>query len=177
MEKVLNLNLDDCLRVGTYVNTHGVRGDIKVYPHTDDITRFSELDYVYMKTGKDIFKCDIKTVKYHKNMAILGFKGTDNINDIEKYKGADLFVTRDQAVPLDEGEYFICDVIGAKVVTDNDEELGLIKDVLQTGANDVYVVTGTDGKEILLPVIPDCVLDINTDDKIVKVHVMPGLID
>lgn len=177
MEKVLNLNLDDCLRVGTYVNTHGVRGDIKVYPHTDDITRFSELDYVYMKIGKDIFKCDIKTVKYHKNMAILGFKGIDNINDIEKYKGADLFVTRDQAVPLDEGEYFICDVIGAKVVTDNDEELGLIKDVLQTGANDVYVVTGTDGKEILLPVIPDCVLDINTDDKIVKVHVMPGLID
>ena len=168
---------NEYLQVGVITSTHGIRGEVKVFPTTDDPSRFEDLKEVVLDTGKEYRKLAIEGVKYFKQFVILKFKGIDNINDIEKYKGADLFVTRDQAVPLDEGEYFICDVIGAKVVTDNDEELGLIKDVLQTGANDVYVVTGTDGKEILLPVIPDCVLDINTDDKIVKVHVMPGLID
>ena len=169
--------MEEFLQVGAIANTHGIAGEVKVFPMTDDIKRFKKLKEVYLDTGKEKKLLHVVSCKFVKNQPVLKFKEFSNINEVEMYKRKGLFVTRDQAVPLDEGEYFICDVIGAKVVTDNDEELGLIKDVLQTGANDVYVVTGTDGKEILLPVIPDCVLDINTDDKIVKVHVMPGLID
>ncbi len=168
---------NDYLRVGTFVNTHGIKGEIKVYPHTDDVKRFSDLESVIIDTGKEYIRYEIQNVRYFKNMAILKFKDINNINDIEKYKGSDLLITREQAVPLEEGEYFICDIIGAVVTTDEGEELGIVKDVIQTGANDVYLVKGKDNKEILLPVIPSCVLDINTDEKTVKVHVLPGLLD
>jgi len=174
----LKVDKEELLRVGTYVNTHGVRGEIKIYPHTDDVSRFSDLDYFYLDTKKDgLVKYEIKGVKYFKNMAILKLVGIDNINDIEKYKGSDLLITREQAVPLEEGEYFLCDIIGAKVITDEDRELGVIKDVMQTGANDVYIVKQQNGKEVLLPVIPQCILDINTEEGIVKAHIMPGLLD
>jgi 16S rRNA processing protein RimM len=110
-------------------------------------------------------------------MVIMKIKGIDNINDIEKYKGADIYVTRENAVPLEDGEYYIADILGASVVTDTGEDLGVLKDVMQTGANDVYVVTLADGREALLPVIDECVLDIDTENKRVTVHLMPGLID
>ena len=177
MEICKDFDKEMSLRVGTYVNTHGIRGDIKVYPHTDDVNRFSELEYVFIDTKEGILKCEIQSVKYFKNMAIIGFKGINNINDIEKYKGSDLLITREQAVPLEENEYFICDIIGASVVTDEDEEIGIVKDLIQTGANDVYIVKGQDNKEILIPVIPSCVLDIDLDNKVVKVHLLDGLLD
>jgi len=175
--EIVNINIDECLRVGTYVNTHGVRGEIKIYPHTDDINRFSDLKSLYMKTKKEIFECKVSSVKYFKNMVIMKIKGIDNINDIERYKGSDLYVTREQAVPLEEGEYFLCDIIDAKVITDEDEEIGTVKDVLQTGANDVYIVKTPDNEEVLIPVIPSCVLDIDTENKLVKVHMLDGLME
>ena len=177
MEKIRDIDKEECLRVGTYVNTHGVRGEIKVYPHTDDMERFEDLDHLFMDTKEGLYKLEIQNVKYFKNLAILKFKTIDNINDIEKYKGSDLLITRDQAVPLSEGEYFICDIIGADVITDEGEKLGIVHDVLQTGANDVYVVKADGRKDILIPVIPSCVLDIDTDNKLVKVHVLDGLLD
>lgn len=167
--------MEDYLRVGTYANTHGVRGEIKVYPHTDDVRRFSDLDSVMLDTKDGIITYEIQSVRYYKNMAIIKFKGIDNINDIEKYKGSDIFIDRSQAVELDEDEYFLCDIIGADVYTDTDEKLGTVKEVLQTGANDVYVVQRDDKKDILIPVIPSFVLDIDTDNKLVKVHMLPGL--
>lgn len=167
--------MEDYLRVGTYVNTHGIKGDIKVYPHTDDVSRFSDLDKVMLDTKDGLITYEIQSVKYHKNMAIIKFKGIDNINDIEKYKGSDVLIERSQAVPLNEGEYFICDIIGAEVYTDTGEKLGFIKEVLQTGANDVYIVKKESGKELLIPVIPSCVLDVDTESKCVKVHMLPGL--
>ncbi len=177
MELIRDIDTEECLRVGTYVNTHGVRGEIKVYPHTDDVERFSDLSHLYMKTKEGLMKLDIKNARYFKNLAILKFKDIDNINDIEKYKGSDLFITRDQAVPLEDDEYFICDIIGADVITDEGEKLGVVKEVLQTGANDVYIVKAEGRKDILIPVIPPCVLDIDTDNKLVKVHVLDGLLD
>lgn len=108
-------------------------------------------------------------------MVILKFKGIDSINDIEKYKGRDLLVTRENAIPLEEGEYYIADILGATVVTEDGEKFGVLKDVLTTGANDVYVVEH-EGKEVLLPVIPDCVLSRNMDTKVVTVHIMEGLL-
>lgn len=169
-------NKENMLRVGTYVNTHGVRGEIKVYPHTDDVERFMDLDCFWMDTKKGLIKYEINNVRFFKNMAIIKLKGVNNINDIEMYKGSDLLITREQAVPLEEGEYFICDIIGAKVIADG-EDYGIVKDVLQTGANDVYIVKNNEGKEVLFPVIPSCILDIDTENHIVKAHILPGLVD
>ena len=107
------MNKDNCLRVGTYVNTHGIKGEIKVYPHTDDVTRFSDLESILLDTRDGLISYDIESVKYFKNMAIIKLAGIDNINDIEKYKGSDIYITRAQAVPLEEGEYFLCDIIDA----------------------------------------------------------------
>ncbi len=165
------------MRVGVYANTHGVRGEIKVFPTTDDTSRFKKLKKVYLDLGKEKMELEIQSVRFFKNLVILKFKGIDNINDIEKYKGKDLLIQRKDAVKLREDEYFICDIIGSKVVTEDGKEVGSLKEVLQTGANDVYVVTTLDKKEILLPVIKDCVLDVNIEEKIVTVHLMAGIMD
>ena len=119
---------------------------------------------------------EIEGVKYFKNQAILKVKGIDNINDIEKYKGKELFVSRENAVKLEENEYYVADLIGSTVISDETDELGHLTEVIKTGANDVYVVTTDDGKEILLPVIRECILDINIEKKIIKVHLMDGLL-
>jgi 16S rRNA processing protein RimM len=169
--------MENLLRVGVISNTHGIRGEVKVFPTTDDVNRFKELKQVILDTGKEHMNLEIESVKFFKQMAILKFKGMDNINDIEKYKGKDLLVTRDNAVQLEEDEYFIYDIIGAKVINEEEQELGELVEVMQTGANDVYVVKLLDGKEILIPVIKDCVLEVDTDNKIVQVHLMPGLLD
>jgi len=165
------------LRVGVISSTHGVRGEVKVYPTTDDVNRFRDLKTVVLDTGKELIPLEVQGVKFFKNMVILKFKGYDNINDIEKYKGKDLLVTRENAVELEEGENFIVDLIGLTVVTDEGETLGTLVDVMKTGANDVYVVETADGREVLLPVISQCVLDVKLDEGTVLVHIMLGLLD
>ncbi len=164
------------LRIGVIASAHGIRGEVKVYPTTDDIKRFENVKSVLMDTGKEHVELDIEEVKYFKNMVILKFKQFSDRNIAEKYKNKDLLVSRENAIPLGEDEYFLCDIIGAAVVTDLDEKLGIITEVLQTGANDVYVVKTPEGKEVLLPVIPQCVLDVDVEKALVKVHMMPGLI-
>jgi 16S rRNA processing protein RimM len=168
--------MDDFLRVGVISATHGIRGEVKVYPTTDDINRFKNLKQVILDTGKEQINLEIEGVKFFKQQAILKFKGIDNINDIEKYKGKDLLITRENAVKLEKDEYFIYDIIGSKVITDEEEELGELTEVMTTGANDVYIVTTKEGKEILLPSIKECILEVDAVNKIIKVHVLPGLI-
>ena len=169
--------MEELFRVGVISNTHGIRGEVKVYPTTDNVRRFDDLKEVILDTGKEQLNLHVTSVKYFKNMVILKFKGFDNINDIIPYKGMDLLVTRENAIPLEEGEYYIADIIGSKVITDEDKILGTLTDVLQTGANDVYVVKTKDGKEVLLPSIEECILDRDIENKIVKVHIMKGLLD
>lgn len=169
--------MEDMLRVGVFANTHGVRGEIKVFPTTDDVTRFKKLKKVYLDKGTEKMPLEVQSVRFFKNMVIMKFKGIDNINDIEKYKGKDLLIEREQAVPLAEDEYFICDIIGATVVTEDGTEVGVLKEVLQTGANDVYVVKTPDKGDVLLPVIDDCVLNLDVEKKTVTVRFMPGLLD
>ncbi len=169
--------MEDLLRVGVIASTHGIKGEVKVFPTTDDVMRFKKLKQVILDTGKEQLRLEIQSVRFFKQMAILKFKGIDNINDIEKYKGKDLLVTRENAVPLEADEYFIYDIIGATVYTEEEQELGTLTEVLTTGANDVYVVESTEGKEILLPVIKDCVKEIDVENKKVVVHVMEGLLD
>lgn len=169
--------MNDYFRVGVIANTHGIRGEVKVFPTTDDVTRFKTLKQVMLDTGKEKMELEIQSVKFFKNMAILKFKGIDNINDIEKYKGKDLLVTRENAVALEEDEFYLADVLDAKVVTDEGEEFGVITDVMETGANDVFVIETKEGKEVLFPVTKECILDINIDEMVVTVHVLPGLLD
>ncbi len=107
--------MEDLLQAGVITTTHGIRGEVKVYPTTDDVHRFEDLDSVLLDTGREYIELEIENVKYFKQYAILKFKGINNINDIEKYKGRSLYVTRDQAIPLDEDEYYIEDLIGLDV--------------------------------------------------------------
>ncbi|GAA4653390.1 ribosome maturation factor RimM [Anaerocolumna aminovalerica] len=168
--------MNDFLRVGVITSTHGIRGEVKVFPTTDDINRFKTLKQVILDTGKEYLDLEIEGVKFFKQYAILKFKGIDNINDIEKYKGKDLLVTRDNAVKLEEDEYFIYDILGSKVISDEGNELGELTEVLTTAANDVYVVKTKEGKEILIPSIEECILNVDTEKKEIKVHLLPGLL-
>lgn len=169
--------MEDLLRVGVIANTHGIRGEVKVFPTTDEKERFKDLKKVILDTGKEQKVLEIQSVRFFKNLVILKFKGIDNINDIEMYKGKDLLVTREDAVPLEEGEYFIADLLDLDVYSDEDEKIGVLYDVMQTGANDVYVVKTEEGKEILLPAIDECILDIDLEEKRMTVHIMEGLLD
>ena len=165
------------LRVGVITSAHGIKGEVKVFPTTDDAKRFKELKKVILDTGKEYIPMEIEHVKFFKNMVILKFRGYDNINEIEKYKSRDLLITRDQAVDLAPDEYFITDLIGLAVVSDQGVELGTLKDVLETGANDVYVVAMKDGKELMLPAIGDCILNVDLEQGRMEVHVLEGLMD
>ena len=169
--------MEDMLRVGVISSTHGVRGEVKVFPTTDDPARFEDLKTVFLDTGREKLELEITGVKFFKNMVILKFKGYDNINDIEKYRGKDLWITREQAVPLGEDENFVGDLIGLQVVTDEGETLGTMKDVMFTGANDVYVVEREDKKELLLPAIKDCILDVDLENGVMTVHLLDCLLD
>ena len=167
--------MEDMLQVGVITQTHGIRGEVKVFPTTDDAARFKKLKKVTLDNGKERRELEIASVKFFKNLVILKFKGIDNINDVEKYKKAPLYVTREDAVPLGENEYFIADLIGLKVVSDEGEALGILDDVLQTGANDVYVVKCDNGEEILVPAIKDCVKNVDIEGKEITLHLLPGL--
>lgn len=169
--------MDNLLRVGVISSTHGVRGEAKVFPTTDDPGRFRELKNVIMDTGREQLNMEIEGVKFFKNMVILKFKGYDSIEAIEKYKGKDLLITRDQAVDLGPDENFIADLIGLKVVTESGEEFGTLTDVIKTGANDVYEVKMKNGKEVLLPAIKECVLKVDLEEGVITVHIMEGLLD
>lgn len=169
--------MEKYFRVGVIANTHGIRGEVKVYPTTDDINRFKKLKKCILDTGKEYIDLNVESVKFFKNMVILKFKEYNNINDIECYKGKDILVSRDNAVRLEKGEYYIADILGAKVILEDGSEFGVLEDVMQTGANDVYVVKTLDNKEVLLPKIDECVKKLDIENKIVTVHIMKGLLD
>lgn len=169
--------MDDLLRVGVISSTHGIKGEVKVFPTTDDVNRFKKLKTVILENGKDVLELEIEGVKFFKKFAILKFKGINDINEVEKYKGKDLLIKREHAVKLGKDECFIYDIIGSRVVTDEGKELGILTEVLSTGANDVYVVTTEDKKELLLPSIKQCILDVNIKEKLITVHIMDGLFE
>lgn len=168
--------MEDLLKVGVITNTHGVHGEVKVFPTTDEAERFLELDYVLLDTGRELRKLEIQNVKFFKNLAILKFKGIDNINDIEMYKGRDLWIPREEGQELEEGEYYVADLIGMNVLLEDGTVFGTLKDVMETGANDVYVIDTKDRGEVLLPAIRECILDVNVEESTMTVHLMKGLL-
>ena len=169
--------MEDLLQVGIITSTHGVRGEVKVYPTTDDPRRFRRLKEVVLDTGREKINLEIEGVKFFKQFVILKFKGLDNINDIEKYRQKSLYVTRKNAVRLQRDEYFIADLIGLKVRDEDGTELGTVKDVIETGANDVYEVEMADGRSLLLPAIKQCILNVDVENGMMQVHVLEGLLD
>lgn len=167
--------MDNLLKVGIISNTHGIRGEIKVYPTTDDPKRYLDLEEVILDTGKEKKKMEIEKVRFYKNMVILKFKGIDDINEVLPYRQKNLYVTREQAVPLKENEYFIADLIGLAVVSDEGEELGEVTDVIQSAANDIYVIKKKGMPELLVPAIKDCIKKVDVEAGSMEIHLLPGL--
>lgn len=167
--------MEDMLKVGILSSTHGVHGEMKVFPTTDDVKRFKKLKEVMLLKGDEYLPLKIEGVKFFKQFVIIKFEGYDSINDIEKYKGMGIFVTRENAVPLKKDEYFMADLLGLGVIDDEGRVLGELTDIMQTGANDVYVIKLKAGGELLLPAIKQCILDVDINEGIMKVHVLKGL--
>ena len=169
--------MEDLLQVGVITSPHGVRGEVKVFPTTDDVNRFKKLKNVILDDGKTTMEMEIVSVKFFKNLVILKFKGLDSMNDVEKYRRAKLLVTRENAVKLKKDEYFIADLIGLSVVSEEGEELGELTDVLQTGANDVYIISKKGEQDLLVPAIKECIEGINLEKSLMTIHLMKGLRD
>ncbi len=169
--------MEDMFQVGVISSTHGIAGEVKVYPTTDDPKRFKKLKNVLLDTGRGMQEMEIAGVKFFKQMVILKFRGYDKIEDIQPYKGKSLYVTRANAVKLEKDEYFIADLIGMKVYEEDDTCLGELTDVLQTGANDVYVVKMKNGKDVLIPAIRQCILDVDVEGGRMKVRLLEGLLE
>lgn len=168
--------MEQLLQVGVISSTHGIRGEVKVFPTTDDVKRFKKLKKVILDTGREHLPLEVESVKFFKQFAIVKFKGIDNINDIEKYKGKSLLVDRENAVKLRKDEYFIADMIGLQVYTEDGEAFGVLKDVLETGANDVYVIDSPKHGEVLIPAIKQCILDVDIEGQKMTIHLMEGLV-
>lgn len=169
--------MEDMLQVGAITSTHGVHGEVKVFPTTDDMKRFSKLKEVILGEGANAPTLHIIGVKYFKNMVILKFKEYDTCNDVEKLRGEKLYVTRENAVKLQKDEYFIADLIGMKCVDENKNISGSLEDVMSTGANDVYVIKLEDGRELLLPAIKECVLKVDFEKEVISINILEGLLD
>ena len=167
--------MEDLLQVGAVTTTHGLHGEVKVFPTTDEPARYKVLKEVVADTGKRQVVLEVTNVRFFKQMVIVKFKGIDRIEDAEPLKDAKLYVTREYAVPLAEDEYFLADLAGLAVYTEEGEELGTIKDILQTGANDVYVIDLKQGKELLVPAIKDCIKKVDLDGGKMIIHLLPGL--
>ncbi len=170
-------NMEKYLRVGVITSSHGVRGEVNVFPTTDDMKRFKKLKTCILDTGKGYRELHLESVRFFKQMVIVKFTEFNSADDTLPYKNRDLLITRDQAVKLGKDEYFICDLIGLKVITDEGGYFGEVTDVMQTGANDVYIVRRPDKTEVLLPAIKDCILDIDIDEGRITAYIMPGLVD
>ena len=178
--------MEEYFKVGIITSTHGLKGEVKVYPTTDDVRRFKRLKKVTLAMEKVHSRegvqsadpvLEIESVKFFKQFAILKFKGIDSIEEAQRYRKASLMVPRSDAVRLGRDEYFVADLIGLAVRDEDGAEIGTLKDVMETGANDVYVIEMTDGRELLLPAIKQCVLEVDVEAGFVRVHILEGLLD
>ena len=164
----------DYFVIGKIVNTQGLKGDLRVIPTTDDISRFELLDFVYIDKRGNLNKYDIQNVRYHKQFVLLKLKGVDDMTMAESFKNSEIKITKDMALPLGEDEYYIRDLYFMEVVTDLGEVLGKIEDIIFTGANDVYVVKNDTG-EILIPAIKQCILRVDKENNKMTVRLLEGL--
>lgn len=168
--------MEELLQVGVVTQTHGIRGEVKVFPTTDDAGRFRDLKKVFLDTGREKLPLEIQGVKFFKQFVIVKFKELDTINEVERFRRCPLLVPREDAVPLEEDEYYIADMIGMQVETEDGEAFGILKDVMETGANDVYVIDSISHGEVLVPAIKECIRKVDVAEGKMTVHLMDGLV-
>ena len=168
--------MEEYFEIGQIVNTSGLKGVLKIKPFTDDIKKFSNLKTIYIKTKSGLTEFKIEQVRYVKNMVMLKLTGIDTVEEAEKYRNLYIKILRDQEEELEEGSYYVVDILGCKVNTDTNQELGKVVDVFQTGSNDVYVVKDEQGKQILLPAIKQVIKNVDIKNKIITVHLLEGLV-
>lgn len=164
------------LKIGQIINAHGVKGEVKVFPLTDDIKRFTRLKYIYMQQSDEYKEYRIEGVKYFKNLVILKLEGIDNMNEALKLRESYLLINRENAVKLPSDTYFIADLIGMGVYTLEGEDLGSIINVFSTGSNDVYEIKRHDGKTFLIPAIKDVVKEVDVEKRSMRVELLEGLL-
>lgn len=162
--------------IGQIVNTFGIKGFVKVNPFTDDLTQFESLKTILVEKNKKVLELEIEEVKYSKNQVLLKLKGIEEINEAEKYRGAIIKIPREKARKLPEGTYFIADLIGMQVITDDQKLLGKLEDIYNSGASDIYVVKDELGKQILLPAIKEVIKQIDIEHEKIIVHLIDGLV-
>ena len=163
------------LEIGQIVNTFGIKGMVKVKPFTDDINRFDRLETIYIECKKSRKEYEVEEVKYHKNMVLMKLKGINSIEEADLLRQSYLLVDREKEEPLEEGVYYIVDLLGLEVYTDEGQLLGKVDDIFNTGSNDVYVVKDELGKQVLLPGIPDVLKDVDLEKGRITVHLIAGL--
>ena len=164
------------IEIGQIVNTNGLKGVVKVNPFTDDISKFEELKYIYIQLKSELKKVKIEQVRYNKNQVLLKLEGIDSIEEAEKYRNFYLKIEKKSQEELGEDTYYIVDLIGINVYSENDEYLGTIEDVFPTGSNDVYVVKDNLGKQILVPAIAEVGNEGELKNKKMVIKIIPGLI-
>ena len=168
--------MEKFFQVGIITSPHGVHGEVKVYPTTDDVKRFKRLKEVILDTGKERLDLEIGSVKFVKQFAVLKFRGYDNMDEVEKFRRKSLFVPRENAVRLGKDEYFIADLMGLKVLDEKEQEIGVLREVIETGANDVYAIDLKDGRELLIPAIKQCILAVDVEAGFIRIHILEGLL-
>ena len=170
--------MEKYLEIGQIVNTFGIKGMVKVKPFTENTKkRFDNLKNVYIKTKKEQKQYEVEEIKYYKEMVLVKFKGIENIEEAEKLRNSYLVIDRNEEEPLEEGTYYIVDMIGLEVYTDEGEKLGILNDVFKSNMScDMYIVKNELGKTITLPAIEEVIKDIDMEKRKITVHLIPGLI-
>lgn len=161
--------------LGQIVNTFGIKGMVKIKPFTENVEQFEKLKKIYIKNKNGKKEYEIEEVKYHKGMVLIKFKGIENPEDAEILRGGYVLIDRKDAKPLEEGTYYIVDLLGLEVYTEEDVLLGNVDDIFNTGSNDIYVVKDGLGKQVLLPGIPEVIKQVDLENKRIIVHLIPGL--
>lgn len=168
--------MEKYLEIGQIVNTFGIKGMVKIKPFTENTKkRFDNLKKVYIKTKKEKKEYEIEEIKYHKEMVLAKFKGIETIEEAEKFRNSYLLINRENEKPLEKGTYYIVDMVGLEVYTDEGEKLGILDDIFNSGSSDIYVVKNELGKQILLPAIKEVIKNIDMENRKITVHLIKGL--
>lgn len=167
--------MTDYFEIGQIVNTFGIKGMVKIKPFTENLEQFEELKKIYIKNKKSKKEYKIQEVKYHKQMVLIKFEGVENPEEADLLRGSYVLIDRKDAKPLEEGTYYIVDLLGLEVYTDENILLGKVDDIYNTGSKDIYVVKDNLGKQVLLPGIEEVIKKVDLENKKIIVHIIPGL--
>lgn len=163
------------VRIGKIVNTQGLKGDLRIFPSTDYKERFEELEYVYLE-GEKNKKFVITKVRYKKNLAIVKFENYDNINDVETFRNREVFTEKLDQDELEEDRFYVEDLIGIKIIDEEKGYIGILKEIIQNPAHDIYLVELESGKEIMIPAVSEYIIDTDINNSVMTVSLIEGFL-